>query len=108
MRDPAIEQLEKIAEAIPTDYFTLAKLAGELMRRGDEDKAAALFQQALRLDPYLFVAENNLNVLEYRQGMRAKGLKPVIEDAGGDRLPPFWEFFGPGATNVETVSRPLF
>ena len=99
MRDPAIEQMEKIVQAIPTDYFMLAKLAGELMRRGDEDTAAALFRQALRLNPYLFVARNNLSVLEYRQAMRAKGLQPAIEDAGGDRLPPFWQFFGPGATN---------
>jgi tetratricopeptide (TPR) repeat protein len=98
MRDPAIQQLEKIVQAIPTDYFMLSKLAGELMRRGDEDRAAALFRQALRLNPYLFVAQNNLTVLEYRQRMRAQGKQPVIEDAGGDRLPPFWEFFGPGAT----------
>ena len=69
------------------------------MRRGDEDKAASLFRRALRLNPYLFVAQNNLSVLKYRQEMRAQGKQPVIEDAGGDRLPPFWEFFGPGATN---------
>ena len=98
MRDPAIEQLEKIVQAIPTDYFMLSKLAGELMRRGDEDKATSLFRQALRLNPYLFVAQNNLSVLEYRRRMRAQGKPPTIEDAGGDRLPPFWEFFGPGAT----------
>jgi len=107
IRGSAIEQLEKIVQVIPNDYFMLAKLGGELMRRGDEDRAASLFQQALRLNPYLFVARQNLGVLEYRQGMRAQGKQPVIEDAGGDRLPPFWEFFGPGATNVEAVSRPL-
>ena len=103
MRDPAIEQMEKIAQAIPTDYFTLAKLGGELMRRGDEDRAAELFRQALRLNPYLFLAQNNLAVLEYRQKIRAQGKEPEIEDAGGDRLPPFWVFFGPGATNATSA-----
>ena len=107
MRDPAIARLEEIVNTIPGDYFMLAKLGGELMRRGDEDRAAALFRQALRLNPYLFVAQNNLAVLEYRQEMRSKGKPPAIEDAGGDHLPPFWEFFGPGATNVEAVSGPL-
>ena len=37
MRDPAIEQLEQIVQAIPTDYFMLAKLGGEIdaaRRRG--------------------------------------------------------------------------
>jgi tetratricopeptide (TPR) repeat protein len=99
MRDPAIEELERIVEAIPTDYFMLAKLGGETMRRGDEDQATSLFRRALRLNPYLFVAQNNLAVLKYRQEMRAQGHQPVIEDAGGDRLPPFWEFLDPGATN---------
>lgn len=103
MRHPAIKQLEKLVQTIPTDYFTLAKLGGELMRRGDEDKAASLFRQALRLNPYLFIAQNNLSVLEYRQRTRAQGKQPVIEDAGGDRLPPFWEFFGPGATNASAL-----
>ena len=99
MRDPAIEQLERIVRAIPTDYFMLAKLGGETMRRGDEDKAASLFRRALRLNPYFFVAQHNLGVLKYRQEMRAQGQPPVIEDVGGDHLPPFWEFFGSGATN---------
>lgn len=107
MRDPAIGQMEKIVKAIPTDYFMLARLGGELMRRGDENRATAPFRQALRLNPYLFIARNNLNVLEYRQKMRAEGKQPVIEDAGGDSLPPFWDFFGAGATNEDAVSGPL-
>lgn len=100
MRDPAIAQLEKIVQTIPSDYFMLTKLAGELMRRGDEDRAAEPFRQALRLNPYLFVAQNNLAVLEYRRRTRAQGKQPVIEDAGGDRATPFWEFFDPDATNT--------
>lgn len=99
MRGPAIEQLEQIVRAIPTDYFMLAKLGGETMRLGEEDQAALLFRRALQLNPYLFVAQNNLGVLKYRQEMREQGKPPAIEDAGGDRLPPFWEFFGPDATN---------
>jgi tetratricopeptide (TPR) repeat protein len=99
MRDAAIEQMEPIVQAIPTDYFMLSKLAGEMMRRGDEDQAALLFRRALQLNPYFFVAQNNLGVLKYRQRMREQGKEPAIEDAGGDRLPPFWEFFGPAATN---------
>ena len=100
MRDAAIEQLEKIVETIPTDFYLLTRLGGELMRRGNEDTAAALFHRALQLNPYLYVARNNLSVLEYRQQTRAKGQQPIIEDAGGDQQPPFWVFFGPDATNA--------
>ena len=99
MREPAIQQMEELVRSIPTDYYTLARLGGELMRHGDEDRAAELFRQALRLNPYLYVAQNNLAVYENRQRIRAQGREPEIEDAGGDRLPPFWEYFGPGATN---------
>jgi tetratricopeptide (TPR) repeat protein len=98
MRDPAIGQLEQIVPVIPTDYFMLAKLGGELIRRGDDDRAASAFQRALHLNPYLAVAQNNLNVLGYRQRMRAEGKEPVLDDEGGDALPPFWEFFGPETT----------
>ncbi len=100
MRDRAIEELERIVKVIPTDYFMLDRLAGESMRRGDEEKAIGLFEKAVTLDPYLRVAQHNLGVLQYRKKTRAEGKTPDIEDEGGDREAPFWEFFGPDATNA--------
>ncbi len=88
-RDKTVEQLEVIVKAIPTDYFMVAKLAGEYMRRREDEKATALFKEALALNPYYYVPKHNLEVLAYRKRSRERGEEPQILDEADDAKPSF-------------------
>ena len=65
--DGQIYQLNEQAIAKRTEALALARQAGDHLEADEQDKARASATEALRLDPYCFVAHNNLGIVYLRE-----------------------------------------
>ena len=76
MAEPKAESLLKQAAVqFPKDTAVLAALGYAEQTEGSRDKARALYQEALSIDPTLIDVETNLGVLDARSGDLAGGAK---------------------------------
>ncbi|MCH8504167.1 MAG: tetratricopeptide repeat protein [Ectothiorhodospiraceae bacterium] len=72
---PATQQPDKAAEpelSAPPAVVALLEQAEEASAAGEHDRAAALLERALRIDPRNAVLWHNLAVVRYRQGEYAQ------------------------------------